>query len=182
MSRYSGQVIGQLCWGIHWQRLTNLSMEFGIPHLEIVHEPYQSFARTRAVRQLATRRLVSIRGNWRLLVNLAYWRILRKGRCLASSGSSAREKREAFVQLGGQKLINLAVDSSTGKSTLTFDLDTKLEIRRMERDSKGELWFLYGPDGMALVIRGDGTQERVPGSGTSSLKANAPRKNGIPGT
>jgi len=157
--------IGQLCWGVEWTRQLNLSMSFGSPILEVVREPYKTESKHPLLRQQANCRQVTVRGRWWFWVYLAYWRIERSGKCLATYSSSLRAKSKAFLNLKGQKLVGIRVDPDCGTTRFDFDLDTVLEIRRMESDSKDDLWLLYEPDGYVLSVRGDGTLEHGPGSG-----------------
>jgi len=66
----------------------------------------------------------------------------------------------ALRDLKGQRLIDIRILPETGATRFGFDLDTVLEVRRMCRGSKDELWRLYERDKLVRFLRGDGTYER----------------------
>jgi hypothetical protein len=165
IDRVFRRVYGQLCWGSHYDPLVNLSLSFGQPSLEIVMEPRKSRARSEAVKRLAARRLVSVKGRWWLWVYQAYWSISSKGERLASSSSSVCRKKQAAALLEGERLVRVDVNPQSGASRFTFDLGGELVVRRMSRDSTDELWLLYEPNRYVLSVRGDGTYDHEPGSG-----------------
>jgi len=150
---------GQYCWGEHYMEQVNLSMSFGPPRLRVTSVPRESKSR------LAGQRVVDVKGKWWLWVYLAYWRVLEKGRTLASTSSAMRKKQRAIGFLNGQKLRDMRVDVCTGSTSFVFDLGGVLEVRRFERDSRKELWLLYEPSGYVLHVRGDGTYDHGPASG-----------------
>jgi hypothetical protein len=159
---------GSLCWGVHYTRLTNLSLEFGQPCLRVIHEPVPNkrVARgsrsvpLREIRRRLNRRRIVVRGRWNLWIYLANWRIVRSGVCLASRSSSMRKISPALLDLQGQRLVRAVVDPRSGATQFEFDLDTILEVRRKDRRSTDELWLLYGLDGYQRSVRGDGTFKR----------------------
>ena len=62
----------------------------------------------------------------------------------------------ALRDLKGQRLTEIQLVPQTGATRFEFDLDTALEVRRMDPRSKEELWRIYGRDGYVRSIRGDG--------------------------
>ena len=62
----------------------------------------------------------------------------------------------ALCDLKGQRLTEIQVHPQTGATRFAFDLDTVLEVRRMNRRSKDELWIIYGRDGYERSVRAGG--------------------------
>ena len=156
---------GQVCWGVSWSRMLNLSMSFGAPGFKTFPALSHTRSRRAAIGENASRPLIVVRGRWWLWVYMAYWRILHSDTCLASSSSPLRRKLGAFAHLHGQKLIKIEVVSNTYKTRWEFDFGCVLEVRRMNPRARDELWLLYEPDESVLSLRGDGTLEREPASG-----------------
>ena len=150
------QLYGRPCWGLHHHRSLNLSMNFGKPSLR-VREPYNTESKSKAVQQLAARRLVKVRGEWWLWIYCCYWRLTLDSLELATGSSSSRRIERAIAHLGGQKLVSVDVGAETGATRFVFDLGCVLHCRRFERDTDDELWTLYKPSGYVLSVYGNGT-------------------------
>jgi hypothetical protein len=148
---------GKPCWNAGYGRYENLYMHFGKPDLTIL-EPRTDKKITRVNFLRYQRRRICVTGEWKFFLNVAYFRILRKGILVASSSSSYRQIRKAVNWLEGQKLIGAEVDNRTGKTELEFDIDGFVEIRRTDADSQYDLWFLFGPT-YSCNVKGDGTFE-----------------------
>lgn len=153
---------GEICWDVTYSPITNLSLEFGDPHLEIYEVLAKGAARRK--RGLIAERRVAAKGRWWLWIYLAFWAMETEGQRVTGS-SSVRRIRRACQSLLGQKLVQWDVDASTGASRLTFDLNGVLTVRRTSAKSQGELWILHEPEGYALSVRGDGTYDHEPASG-----------------
>jgi hypothetical protein len=150
---------GQPCWGLHYERSLNLSMNFGTPSLR-VREPFNTDSKSEAVRRTAARRLVTVRGEWWLWIYCCYWRLTSDGPELATGSSSFRRIERATAQLEGQELVSVEVEPETGATRFIFDLGCVLHCRRFERDTDAELWMLYKPSGYVLSVHGNGTFSR----------------------
>jgi hypothetical protein len=131
-------------------------MHFGKPSLS-VREPFTTDSTSDAVRRLASRRRVTVRGEWWLWIFCCYCHLTANDLDLATGSSSRRRIERATAQLEGQKLVSVAVDCEAGATRFTFDLGCILHCRRFERDSDAELWMLYKPSGYVLSIHGNGT-------------------------
>ena len=149
-------LLGQPCWGLHYEPRLNLSINFGRPALR-VREPYDTDSKSDAVRRMASRRQVTVRGRWWLWLYNCRWRIVSGGLTLATGSSSLRKIERAVSQLAGQALNSVQVEPVTGSTCFTFDLGCVLHCRRFERGSDAELWLLYRPSGFVLSVYGDGT-------------------------
>lgn len=149
------QLYGKLCWGVFYDRNTNLHLNFGPPFLTI-REPFQSKSKSPSVRELFARRLVSVNGKWRLWVFVATWEISFDGKRAASNLSKYRKIKKATAKLNGQKLTKVEIDAETGTTKFEFDLGGILEVRRWKKKSKDDLWILYKPNGYTLVVKGNG--------------------------
>jgi hypothetical protein len=147
---------GQLCWGLRYDRNLNLSMNFGKPSLH-VREPFSTDSTSEAVRRMASRRRVTVRGEWWLWLYCCYWRLTSGDLELATGSSSFRRIERATAQLDGQELVSVAVEPETGATRFAFDLGCVLHCRRFERDTDAELWMLYKPSGYVLSVHGNGT-------------------------
>jgi len=146
---------GQICWGITWDSQLNMSMSFGKPHLRI-REPHATKSRSRHVQQLASHRIVTVKGAWWLWIFCAYWKLTASESLMVTNSSSLRQKQRAMAHLDGQKLKTLRVNAATGATEFTFDLGATLHVRRYSNDDS-DIWTLYKPNGFVLGVRGDGT-------------------------
>lgn len=142
------------CWNVIWERYTNLSMQFGAPSLHI-REPRQTSVESERVRELFSYRHISLRGEWFLWIELAYWRLLLADGTSVTPNSPQRQLSRALGLLDGQKLTNCNINAANGKTAFLFDLGAELTVRRMER-STDRLWSLYSPNEKVLIIRADG--------------------------
>ena len=161
-------LIGMPCWRVSYDIYANLSMEFGEPHLRIL-DVYGS--KSALARRIVTRRSVIPAGRWTFWLRICYWTISSKGKSLATFSSGKRRMEDALRFLNGQKLVSVAVNPQTGATTLVFDLNGCLRARRFSRTSDEQLWCLYQPSGYCLSVRGNGTYDHAPGSGTDGRPA-----------
>jgi hypothetical protein len=106
---------------------------------------------------MASRRRVTVRGEWWLWIYCCYWRLTSGDLELATGSSSMLRIERATAQLEGQELVSVAVEPETGATRFTFDLGCVLHCRRFERDSDAELWMLYKPSGYVLSVHSNGT-------------------------
>ncbi len=155
-------LLGEWCWEVEWCNLTNLSLRFGEPRLEIIREPTTSTARGKWLQRMAARRVVSISGRWKIWVYVAKWRIIHLGECLGNESSSYSKKLKAFAYLQGQRLTDIRISSRTRATCFEFDLNTVLEVRRMRRrqNEDEEVWVLYERGGYMRFVLADGTFSR----------------------
>ena len=170
VSRSFEPVYGHLCWGVTYYRLTNLSMNFGPPRLEVIREPQERKSRDPLIRRIGQRRLVSVIGRWSLWIYVCYWKISYKGR-KATCSSSCTDIRRATGDIEGQRLVDVEVNRETGATRFAFDLGACLDVRRRERDCDDELWILHKPSGYFLSVRANGTYDHEPGSGIDKRPA-----------
>ena len=156
--RHFRPLLGKPCWGVHYNRPLNLSFNFGEPYLE-VYGPHR--ARPDAsdrVRKQVARRLITVRGRWWLLVDVARWRLTHADGRVVKWTSPKRVTAEALLDLDGQKLTRVEVNRETGATRFDFDLGLRLDVWRMTRKHLGDdLWKLYKPNGYVLSARGDGS-------------------------
>lgn len=149
-------VYGQPCWGLHYNRQLNLSMNFGQPSLD-VREPFHTESESEFVQRIARRRRVTVRGDWWLWISCCYWQLSASGQELATGASSLRRIERAIRELDGQQLVSVAIRPETGATLFTFDLGCVLHCRRHEKNTDDELWTLYKPSGYVLSVYGNGT-------------------------
>lgn len=154
--RWLRPLYGQPCWGLHFDRHLNLSMNFGKPSLN-VREPFCTDSKSEAVQRMASQRLVTVRGEWWLWITCSYWRLTSNDTQRATGSSSLRRIDRAMAQLAGQELVSVAVDPETGATCFVFDLGSVLHCRRFERETEADLWTLYRPGGNVLSVHGNGT-------------------------
>ncbi|MGO8746678.1 MAG: hypothetical protein ACLQNE_11875 [Thermoguttaceae bacterium] len=147
---------GQPCWGLSYDRIVNLSMNFGKPSLR-VREPYNTDSKSNAVQRMAARRQVTVCGQWWLWIYRCYWRLTSGELELATGSSSIRRIERAKAQLDGQKLVLVEVEPATGATRFDFDLGCVLHCRRADPDNDAALWMLYKPSGYVLSVHGNGT-------------------------
>ena len=176
-------LIGSICWGVTYNRLTNLSLQFGKPRIRVIHEPVPNISvplprsniPIEEIQRRANRRQIAVEGRWALWIYYGNWRIVRSGLCLATTSSSMRKITPALLDLQGQRLVRADVSLKTGASRFTFDLDTVLEVKRRDCCTTKELWLLYGVDGYERSLWSDGTfeRERLNGSGNEHKENNS---------
>ncbi|MDX1970371.1 MAG: hypothetical protein SFV23_24590 [Planctomycetaceae bacterium] len=106
---------------------------------------------------MASRRLVTVRGEWWLWIYCCYWQLTSGDLQLATGSSSLRRIELATSQLDGQELVSVDVEPETGATRFVFDLGCVLQCRRFKRDTDAELWLLYRPSGYVLSVHGNGT-------------------------
>ncbi len=157
------KIYGKPCWGLAYDTQLNLSMSFGDPKL-IIQEPQKSKSKNPLVRDLFSRRRVTVNGKWWLWIYCAYWKITLNGSRAATSSSSYLQISKSLTKLEGQILKEVHVNPRTGATRFDFDLGGILEVRRFERNSEDDLWMLYEPNGYVLSVHGDGRYSHEPGS------------------
>ncbi|MEX1232127.1 MAG: hypothetical protein WEB58_17920 [Planctomycetaceae bacterium] len=145
------------CWGLHYRRQLNLSINFGSPSLEIIREPIASKSRLKSVREHAARRIVALRGEWWLWIYHCYWNISTKNTLFATGSSSSKKLANALLHLEGETMTSVQFDAKRGVTEFSFDLGTTLTCRPMTEEPEGELWLFYRPDGHVAVAKRDGT-------------------------
>jgi hypothetical protein len=101
-------------------------------------------------------RNVTVRGAWFLWIEQAYWKLSLRDFDAVSGAYSYRRIQMALARLDGQRLLHVAIDSRTGATRFTFDLEGILTVRRFGPSPPGELWTLYTPMHTVVTIRGDG--------------------------
>jgi hypothetical protein len=151
-------------------------MNFGKPSLDI-REPYSSASTSETVRRHASRRLVTVRGEWWLWIYYCKWRVTSGDLELATSSSSLRRIERATAQFEGQKLVSVAVEPATGATRFAFDLGCVLHCRRWKGDYDAKLWMLYKPSGYVLSVYGNGTFSHQ--RGTAAEEHLQPIENGV---
>lgn len=170
-------LIGEVCWGVEYEKQLNLTMSFGQPRLRI-REPNASNSKYRRVRENAARRNATVKGEWWLWIFCAYWKIVVPNSVTATSSSPLSVKRAAMGRLSGQRLTGIRVNSIHGATEFGFDLGATLEVRRMEKGSDADIWTLYKPNGYVLGVSGDGTftydRGTAPGSQMVSMPLGTP--------
>lgn len=149
---------GLPCWGLHYDRQLNLSINFGQPSLSI-REPYETESTSTFVQRLAAQRNVAVRGEWWLWLRLCHWQLCLNNQVQATGASSRRRIEQAMSGLSGQKLVTLSVNAINGQTQFQFDLGGQLTCRRMNRHCDDELWSLYRPKGRVLVMYANGTYQ-----------------------
>lgn len=158
------RLYGMPCWGVKRGYGSFLTLEFGRPHLR-VREPYRSTAASKRVREAATRRLITVSGDWHLWVYCCDWAVFNGSRLIGDSDSKRRIDRAASF-LNGQRLVKAWIVPRGMRSVFEFDLGGRLETKPFDRTS--EQWLLYEPTGNVLSVRADckyayGSGNRHPG-------------------
>jgi hypothetical protein len=148
-------IMGKPAWQVKKGYGSFVTLEFGEPRLEF-REPYASRAKSERVRQLAARRLVTVRGDWHLWIYCCEWEISQAGQRLAHSESKDARIERAAGALDGQILTAVTVDPETAATRLEFDLGGVLETRRWTpRRKRYEQWILHAPEDRYLSQRDD---------------------------
>jgi len=149
------KVYGHPCWDVTTRY--GLAMEFGKPQLEISLFVEKHKYHYKPKRITGPKRYVSVRGQWKLWIFMAHWKMSYKGKKIVTSSSSDYNLNRAASHLSGQKLVNIEVNPKTGATKFDFDLGCTIEARRWQKDSKDDLWYLYIRDKYCLTMKGDGS-------------------------
>ena len=81
---------GHSCWGLDFKH-SLLSLNFGKPSLR-VREPFKTNSKYEAVRRIAARRSVTVRGEWWLWMYCCYWRLASEGHPLPQRPTVVRRE------------------------------------------------------------------------------------------
>jgi hypothetical protein len=149
------EIIGKPCWGVKYDCQTNLSLNFGNPYLSI-EEPFESKSENSDIREHFASRRVFIQSDYFLWIYIARWKIIHKGKTIATTSSSYSRKMKAIGKLDGQILEKVQVNPNTGKTEFEFDLGCKLLVQRWSKGEADELWAFYKPDDYVLSVYGNG--------------------------
>ena len=144
------RIIGEICWGVSYDRQLNLSLNFGEPHLRI-RDP-----RPNAKSPSLRRRGVTPSGTWWLWVRIARWQLEIPSLHSVSGTSSIRKIGHAIRELEGECLSDCEVARTTGKTVLTFDAGSTLRISRFSKTDEDDLWTVYGPNGISGAVNAQG--------------------------
>ena len=136
------RLLGHPCWGLGYGLQSNLYMNFGAPHLNIL-EPRASRAKSSRVRELFARRHVTVRGDWRLWVHCAYWRLDLPRQRPATGASSGVAINPPFAH---------SADRRSPKSTLTRRL-----LERSSHLTSVPSWMYADLAQPTMVISGHST-------------------------
>jgi hypothetical protein len=145
---------GKPCWKVEWEPSLGLKLSFGAPRM-FIREPHDSDSSSGKVRRLMSYRTVIVRGEWWLWVWLGRWQVRLHDAPPVSTSSSRRRICQSLCFLDGQRLVDVAIRSTDGTTTLGFDLGGVVRIRGSFGD-EGEMWSLYKPGGYVLSTRSDG--------------------------
>jgi hypothetical protein len=161
IERSFAPVFGMPCWGVSRGYGSCLTLEFGVPRLE-VREPRVPVREVspRVQRQLA-RRVVRVRGRWHLWIFCCEWFVRANGK-LVGDWTTPRRIDRAARELNGQKLRVVRVGLRGARTYFSFDLGAELETKPFDRSR--EQWMFYEPDGRVLSWRADRTFSYGPGN------------------
>src|SRR5690349_10006302 len=145
-------------WQIRWDRQIGLRLDFGKPWLHR-REPRRTAARSKRVRALFQRRLVTLRGSHYLWIAPEAFRLVPSGGRPVRRSSSAKAADRALAQLRGEALIGVSIDPNSGNTTFHFDLGGRIDAIRPPgwgHDPSDELWSLWGPRNRVLAVYAGG--------------------------
>lgn len=147
------KVYGKPCWGVENCVGSDISFNFGEPHLEI-REPIAASPRaSRRVREQLARRQVFVHGQWHLLIWLCEWEIFQYGKRLGSHRTRSNMDR-LVNSLDGQKLVRFSMDARGSRCKFELDLGGVLVTSRPEPGH--DHWTLIEPSHHVLTLGGDG--------------------------
>lgn len=146
------KLYGKPCWGVRNCVGSDITFEFGRPHLEIREPMIASPKSSKRIRELYARRGVHVHGEWHLWVWWSDWEIFQKGKRLGSDRSRSNFER-AVRSLDGQKLVKFSINHSGMRCVFEFDLGGILLTYAY--NPEGDQWQLFEPSGHVLTLRGD---------------------------
>ncbi len=150
--RMFGGVYGKPCWNVKPGDGSFLTLEFGLPHLEVREPIIASRVASPRVRKALARRNVFVRGEWHLWVYCCNWEVLTNGKRTGDSSTKLRTRLAADL-LNGQKLIRFSLDPKRVQCVFQFDLGATLIT--VPYDENSEQWSLYTPKHRVLTLRAD---------------------------
>jgi hypothetical protein len=156
-------LFGTPCWQIKYDSQLGLDLSFGTPYLE-VREPRVVASELESVRTRFAQRQVFVKATCWLWVQIASWTVTLADGRTATPNTSAKRRGIAFANLEGEKVIGVAIEAETGRTTFSFDLGGSLEVRRFPAAEDDVLWTLYKPNGYCFSVRSDGYYAHSPGS------------------
>ena len=154
---------GKPCWNVQHGWGSQVTLEFGKPHL-IIDEPREPLpAWSPDMNKRRARRLVTVRGTWHLRIYCCEWQVLTGTKRIGHSNlkdSSKKPIERGAKEPGGQKLIGVSVNSHMGTSVFTFDLGSRMDTKPYDASVQ---WTLFEPNGDVVRYRGDGRYSHQPG-------------------
>jgi hypothetical protein len=145
-------IYGKPCWNVKPGLGSFLTLEFGLPHLEVREPIVASKSASPKVQRLLARRNVFVHGEWHLWIYCCNWEVLTKDKRIADSSTKARIRLAADV-LDGQKLVRFSLDPKSVQCAFKFDLGATLRTVPYDKDS--EQWSLYTPKQRVLTLFAD---------------------------
>jgi len=165
IDRILAAVYGNYAWAVKQGHGSFLTVEFGMPSLQIrepMDVPPQASMQSRSGLQ---RRRVNVVGKWHLWIHCCNWSISFMGGEAAHSESSREAIASATEQLDGQRLSSVRRHSAQGTWTFTFDLGGELTTWPYGDDPLEEQWLFYeGQSGRVLTVRADDCYSYGPGN------------------
>jgi len=135
---------------------TYLTMEFGQPHLTVREPMTARMGATERVRDLLSRRKVSIVGDWTLWIQEADWLVCQSGRCV---GVNDPDLRTFLDCLNGQRLMNARFDEHL---ELEFDLGASVRLSpSVSKQDDIALWSLTYFKGTTFTLHGSVRFQRM---------------------
>lgn len=147
-------LIGKMAWEAAAGFGSFVTLEFGEPHLEVLHEPMESSSESEKVRRLMRRRSVKLHGDWHFWIEHAGWRLTTMSGTVRHDVGAWEDWTATIDDLSGQRLSGIDQRGAAGL-LLTFDLGSILELWPVE-ETAGDLWSLYRWEGTILACRPDG--------------------------
>jgi hypothetical protein len=155
IQEHFSEIIGKHCWGLKYDRQTNLNLNFGNPFLRI-EEPKKSKSKFKDIREHFSTRRVFVNSDYFFWIYLARWKISQNNKTLATNRYSFKKIMSAISYLDGQILEKIIVNAQTGKTVLAFDLGGELIIKRWDSNAIDKLWCLYKHDKNVLSVYSNG--------------------------
>lgn len=145
-------IIGKNVWHVHRGIGSFLTMEFGLPKLEVREPKPKSILRTDVSNELLSRRRITVLGEWHLWLQCASWSLALEQKLEVNGNSSPVDVDERIQNLDGQKLevLNLSDDAVTFE--MKFDLGGLLKVYPDIDTPNSVLVALYGPNGFYQEI------------------------------
>ena len=143
-------MVGVPCWEVHADYGSWLSFQFGKPRLEIRE------ARPRSRVVTLKRRRVFVLGSSELRIEMAAWRLLRRGRLECHSDLPRSSLRKAAVQLAGQKITAVKMRPDNGGLEIRFEYGHQLLVAALGDAKRDDpLWHLRkGRRGLTMTKAG----------------------------
>ena len=139
-------IVGKNVWQVNRGIGSFLTMEFGLPRLEIREPKPKNELRSEVSKKILTRRRITVLGEWHLWLQCTSWSMTFEDDPGVNGDSSPADIDNGIRSLDGQKLEMIALRDHATKFVMKFDLGALLKVFPNVETTNSVLLALYGPN------------------------------------